>query len=119
MVIPGREKLFLESLDPKYWNVLEVEGKTVGDVYLNDRENPEYYDYTTEDITKKCLNGLNEYYVSNVESYLVIYEDNEFSYTWKMIIESREVLKELLSFFGKILMSIQPDDTSDNDDIPF
>ncbi|MBD2571129.1 hypothetical protein [Anabaena lutea] len=65
LVIPSKENLFLSSLEPKYWNILEVEGKTVGDVYLNDQNNPEFYDNKTEDTTQKCLNGFNKYDLSN------------------------------------------------------
>ncbi|MBD2388612.1 hypothetical protein [Cylindrospermum sp. FACHB-282] len=98
---------------------IEVEGKTIGDVYLNDQENPEYYDSITQDTTNKCLDGFNKNSLSNSESYLVIYENKENNYTWNMWIDSKEVLKEFLRFFGKVLMNIQPDETSDNDDIPF
>ncbi|MBD2292444.1 hypothetical protein H6G06_02840 [Anabaena sphaerica FACHB-251] len=121
LVIPGKENLFLHSLKPKYWNILEIEGKTIGDVYLNDQENPEYYDNTTQETTKKCLEGFNKSDLSDSESYLNINENKEFNfnYTWQMVINSRAVLKDFLIYFGKILMNIQSGDTSDIDDIPF
>ncbi|MBD2694896.1 hypothetical protein [Anabaena catenula] len=121
LIIPRREKLFLAALDPKYWNIFEVEAKTVGDVYLNDKENPEYYDQTTGKITQKCLDGFSKQKLSDRESYLVIHENQEFNfnYTWKMLINSKEVLKDFLAYFGKILMEIQWDETSDNDDENF
>jgi hypothetical protein len=120
LVIPGKENLFLSSLNPKYWNILEVEGKTVGDVYLNDKENPEYYDHTTKETTQKCVEGFNEYDLSNTESYIVINENQEFSfnYTWQMFIQSSEVLKDFIVYFGDKLMKIQSGETSD-DEIPF
>jgi DNA-binding CsgD family transcriptional regulator len=121
LIIPRREKLFLAALDPKYWNIFEVEAKTVGDVYLNDKENPEYYDQTTGKITQKCLDGFSKQKLSDRESYLVIHENQEFNfnYTWKMLINSKEVLKDFLVYFGKILMEIQWYETSDNDDENF
>lgn len=117
LVIPGKENLFLSSLQPKYWNILEVEGKTVGDVYLNDKENPEYYDHTTQETTKKCVEGFNEYDLSNTESYIVINENQEFSfkYTWQMFIKSREVLQDFIVYFGDKLMKIQSGETSDDE----
>ncbi len=101
-------------------NILEVEGKTVGDVYLNDKENPEYYDHTTKETTQKCVEGFNEYDLSNTESYIVINENQEFSfnYTWQMFIQSSEVLKDFIVYFGDKLMKIQSGETSD-DEIPF
>jgi hypothetical protein len=106
LVIPGKEEIFLNSLQPKYWNILEVEGKTIGDVYLNDRLNPEYYDYTREDTTKKCLDGFNKNCLSDRESYLVIYENKEFNNTLSISISSVKNLKNFIGFFGQILMNI-------------
>jgi hypothetical protein len=105
LIIPGRESLFLDSLNPKYWNLLEVEGKTVGTFYLNERENPEVYNPMTDEVTQSCLDGFSRYSLSDWESYLVIREDEKFTYTWQVFIDSKQVLQEFIGYFGNILMN--------------
>ncbi|MCC5641802.1 helix-turn-helix transcriptional regulator [Nostoc sp. CHAB 5824] len=119
LVVPGKENLFLDSLNPKYWNILEIERKTVGIFYLNERQNPEMYDHITEDLSTICLDGFNEYNLSDSKSYLCIWEDKEFDYTWQMFIDSREVLQEIIRYFGRILLDMDWNKVSDDTDIPF
>ncbi|MEH2456821.1 helix-turn-helix domain-containing protein [Nostoc sp.] len=119
LVLPGKENLFFDSLNPKYWNILEIERKTVGNFYLNGRQNPETYEHITGGLTTICLDGFSEYDLSDSESYLCIWEDKEFDYTWQIFIDSREVLQEFIMYFGKILLNIELYDISDNIDIPF
>lgn len=119
LVLPSKENLFLDSLNPKYWNTLEVERKTSGDFYLNDQQKPEYYDHNKDELTTICLNGFSEYNVSDSKTYLCIREDKEFDYTWQMFINSREILQEFITYFGKILLNMELYDMSDDINVPF
>lgn len=120
LIIPGRERLFLDSLKPKYWNLLEVEGKTVGTFYLNERENPEVYNFMTNEVTENCLDAFDPYGLSDWRTYLVINEDEQFSYTWQVFIDSKQVLQEFLGYFGNILMDKEYCKVLyKGDDIPF
>ncbi|MDZ7966566.1 MAG: helix-turn-helix transcriptional regulator [Nostoc sp. DedSLP03] len=119
LVLPGKENLFLDSLNHKYWNILEIERKTVGDFYLNSQQNPEFYDPNTNELTTICLDGFREYDLSDGESYLCISEDKQFDYTWETFIYSREVLQEFIIYFGKILLNRNWYNISDDIDIPF
>ncbi|MHC5718025.1 MAG: helix-turn-helix domain-containing protein [Nostoc sp.] len=119
LVLPGKENLFLDSLNPKYWNTLEIERKTVGIFYLNDQQNPEFYDRKTDELTTMCLAGFNEYDLSDSQSYLYISEDQQFDYTWQIFINSRERLQEFITYFGKILLNLELYDISDDINIPF
>ncbi|MEH2355931.1 helix-turn-helix domain-containing protein [Nostoc sp.] len=119
LVLPGQENLFFDSLNPKYWNILEIERKTVGNFYLNSKQNPEFYDYNTDEVTTICLNEFSEYNLSDSQTYLCIWEDKQFDYTWETFIDSREVLQEFIRYFGKILLDMEWYDMSDDVDIPF
>ncbi|MDZ8187507.1 MAG: helix-turn-helix transcriptional regulator [Nostoc sp. ChiSLP02] len=119
LVLPGKENLFLDSLHPKYWNILEIERKTLGDFYLNGQENPERYDEMTNEFSTRCLEEFNEFNLSDPQSYLCIWEDKKFDYTWVMFIDSREVLQEVIRYFGKILLDIDWDNIYDDTNIPF
>lgn len=119
LVLPGKENLFLDSLNPKYWNTLEIERKTVGIFYLNDQQNAEFYDRKTNELTTTCLAGFNEYDLSDSQSYLYISEDQQFDYTWQIFINSREKLQEFITYFGKILLNLELYDISDDINIPF
>lgn len=119
LVLPGKENLFLDSLNPKYWNTLEIERKTSGDFYLNDQQKTEYYDHNKDELTTIFLDGFSEYNVSDSKTYLCIREDKEFDYTWQMFIDSREVLQEFITYFGKILLNLDLYDISDDINIPF
>lgn len=119
LVLPGKENLFLDSLNPKYWNTLEIERKTLGDIYLNEQQKPEFYDHNKDELTRICFDGFSEYNVSDSKTYLCIRENNEFDYTWEMFIDSREILQELITYFGRILLDMDWYDISDDTDIPF
>ncbi|MDZ8033559.1 MAG: helix-turn-helix transcriptional regulator [Nostoc sp. DedQUE08] len=119
LVLPGKADLFLDSLNPKYWNILEIERKTIGNYYLSERPNLEMYDHITNDLSTICLDGFSEYNLSDSKSYLCIWEDKEFDYTWQMFIDSREVLEEIIRYFGRILLDMDWNQVSDDIDIPF
>jgi hypothetical protein len=119
LVLPGKEDLFLDSLHPKYWNILEIERRTVGNFFLNGQQNPERYDEITKNFSTVCLDEFSEYDLSDRESYLCISEDKQFDYTWETFIYSREILQEFIRYFGKILLDMEWYDISDDIDIPF
>ncbi len=119
LVLPGQENSFLDSLNPKYWNILEIERKTVGNFYLNEQQNPEFYNDNTGKLTTICLDGFSGYDLSDRKTYLCIREDKQFDYTWEMFIDSREVLQEFIRYFGKILLDMELYNVSDDINLPF
>ena len=109
-MLPLKKDIFLDSLHPNYWNILEVECKTIGSFYLNEFEK-ENYKYDEEDYayywvySSIALQEFNPNTLSDdSNSYLVIGEDKRFSYTWQICIRSSEVLQEFIDYFGKILV---------------
>jgi hypothetical protein len=118
LVLPLKKDIFLDSLHPNYWNILEVERKTIGSFYLNEivniyNEDDEYFvDYYASDSIS--LKEFNPNTLSDSNSYLLVGEDRLFSYTWQICISSSEILQEFIGYFGgKILV---PDE---DDGIPF
>jgi hypothetical protein len=108
LVLPFKRDIFLDSLHPNYWNVLEVEGKTVGTFFLNEVEKVFYNDF---DYYNACSSiPLEEFHpntLSDSDSYLVLNEDKRFPYTWQVCISSSEVLREFIAYFGKVLIENQ------------
>ncbi len=118
LVLPLKKDIFLDSLHPNYWNILEVERKTIGNFYLNEivniyNEDDEYFvDYYASDSIS--LKEFNPNTLSDSNSYLLVGEDRLFSHTWQICISSSEILQEFIGYFGgKILV---PDE---DDGIPF
>lgn len=111
LVLPLKRDIFLDSLHPNYWNILEVERKTIGSFYLNEFEKKIYkYEDDDEDYvyyrvySSISLQEFNPDTLSDSNSYLIIREDKLFPYTWQMCISSSEVLQEFIDHFGKILI---------------
>jgi hypothetical protein len=110
LVLPLKRDIFLDSLHPNYWNILEVERKTIGSFYLNEFEK-KFYEDDEEDYayyqvySSIALQEFNSNTLSDdSNSYLVIGEDKRFYYTWQICISSSEVLQEFIDYFGKILV---------------
>ncbi len=124
LVLPLMSDIFLDSLHPNYWNILEVERKTIGTFYLNEIEKV-YYKYEEEDYAyyRACssiaLQEFNPNTLSDSNSYLVLGEDKRFSYTWQICISESEVLQEFIDHFGEILILDDGIPDADNPDIPF
>jgi hypothetical protein len=128
LVLPLKRDIFLDSLHPHYWKILEVERKTIGTFYLNEFEKIYYEEYEDFDYYNACYNmclqEFNPNNLSDSDSYLILGEDKLFSYTWQICISSHEVLQEFIDHFGKILI-LDADrpyldaDRPDLDDIPF
>ncbi|MEH1937142.1 MAG: helix-turn-helix transcriptional regulator [Nostoc sp.] len=121
-VLPSKKEIFLESLHLNYWQILQVEGKTVGDCCINTRR---YKKDPPIDIISFAMNGYKEYerrYIavssitleefnpetlSDANAYLVVNSDERFDdkwNMWKVSINLKEVLQDFLSYFGQILM---------------
>ncbi|MBD2084322.1 hypothetical protein NDA03_09420 [Trichocoleus sp. Lan] len=104
-ILPSKKAIFLQSLDYYYWNLLKVEGKTMGIFYLDklvvDDDNSELV------IPQIPLEKFNPETLSSRDTYLVLNEDNLFPNTWQVCISSREVLREFIDHFGKILIESQ------------
>lgn len=120
LVLPLKKDIFLDSLHPNYWNILEVERKTIGTCFLNeivkfcDEVDGEVYCYGSNSI---FLQEFNPNTISDSNSYLIVGEDERFSYTWQICISSSEILQEFIENFGKIVFL--DDGTPDADDVPF
>src|SRR4028119_1037647 len=107
LVLPSKKDIFLDSLHPNYWNILEVERKTIGTYSLNEivksysEVDGEVYFCGSDSIS---LNEFNPNTLSDSNSYLILEEDQRFSYTWKICFQSSEVLQEVIEHFGKIII---------------
>jgi hypothetical protein len=124
LVLPLKRDIFLDSLHPHYWNILEVERKTIGTFYLNEFEKIYYEEYEDFDYynacSSICLQEFNPNNLSDSNSYLLVLgEDELFSYTWQICISSHEVLQEFIDHFGEILILDADRPYRDLDDIPF
>ena len=124
LVLPLKRDIFLDSLHPNYWDILEVERKTIGSFYLNKFEEKCYEDeggdYTYYRVYSSiALEEFDPNTLSDSDSYLVLREDELFSYTWQTCISSSEVLQEFIDHLGKILIPDGNEPYLDLDDIPF
>ncbi len=124
LVLPLKRDIFLDSLHPNYWDILEVEHKTIGSFYLNKFEKKihegKVEDYTYYQVYSSiALQEFNPNTLSDSDSYLVLREDELFSYTWQTCIRSSEVLQEFIDHLGKILIPDGNEPYLDLDDIPF
>jgi hypothetical protein len=127
-VLPSRKELFINNLSPQYWDLIEntynnvvspqdwelIEGEAKeerkGFIFLNQYE----YKYPLpEDSYEPSVKPNSEVIsqkefdintISSEDSYLIFEEDKQFPYAWKTFISSREVLKDFIEYFGKILM---------------
>ena len=107
-VLPTQQDIFLDSLHRNYWNLLEIERKTVGTIYLNEIERDEW-GYSV--LPSVILDEFNPNTLSNSDSYLVVLdEDKLFPYTYQVCISSSTVLQEFFSYFGQILLNTFVDD---------
>lgn len=102
-VLPSKKDIFLESLNPIYWSLLE--GETVGNFYLNDFRDDGYGCGPV--IDRIPLDECRPETLSDNDTYLILSEDKLFPYTWQLTISSKEVLEEFISHFAKILMENQ------------
>lgn len=105
-VLPSKKAVFLKSLDPKYWSLLE-EDKTVGPFYLNKYRSDGWSNSVVPDSEIIPRNEFRVDTISDSDSYLVFSEDKLFPYTWQVSINSSEVLEEFIDYFAKILMENQ------------
>lgn len=106
LVLPSKKDVFLELLHPNYWNLLEVEGHTIGTFYLNEVETWLYGDDHYDKVLPSII--LDEFCpenLSNSDTYLILNENKLFPYTWQMCIRSSEVLQEVIIYFGKLLIN--------------
>jgi hypothetical protein len=125
LVLPSKRDAFLESLHPNYWNILEVERKTIGTFYLNDirkacdKTDVDFFDYyyVSSSISLQEFNP--DTLSDDRSSYLVLGEDKRFSYTWQICISSSEDLQEFIDYVGKILIPDGNNPYLALDDIPF
>jgi hypothetical protein len=106
-VNPSKKDIFLESLPPEYWDLLQSEEITVGEIPLNQCSLLDMPDESYSIIPNSEIIPRNEFRIevlSNNQSYLILQEDKLFPYTWQTCISSKEVLEEFISYFAKILM---------------
>lgn len=101
-VLPSKKDIFLESLHPNYWILLQAPGITVGDCCLNKWEKigNKYYNV----ISSIALEEFHLVTFSDRQSYLIFSDDERFDDSCKVSITSREILEEFLNYFGRILM---------------
>lgn len=106
-VLPSKKDIFLRKLHPTYWNLLQAEDKTEGDIYLNRCWNSGWGSSIIPDSEIIPRNEFRVYALSDSDSYLVLNEDKLFPYTWQASITSSEALEEFIDYFAKILMENQ------------
>lgn len=106
LVLPTKKDIFLDSLHPNYWNLLEIERKTVGTFYLNELEtiDSEFGIYWRL-LPSLILNEFEPYFLSDSNSYLILDEDKRFAQNYQLGISSSTVLQEFLTYFGQILLN--------------
>ncbi len=107
LVLPTKKDIFLDSLHPNYWNLLEIERKTVGTFFLNELERIDDY---CSPLPSIILNEFTPYFLSDSDSYLILDEDKRFSKNYQACISSSTVLQEFFSYFGQILLNTFVDD---------
>jgi hypothetical protein len=107
-VIPSKKDVFLESLLPQYWNILQSEEKIVGRVRFNEYTDDGYgCGSVIPDTEIIPRHEVHLEALSDTNSYLILGEDRLFPYTWQASISSSEILKEFVGYFAKILMEQQ------------
>jgi len=108
-VLPSKKDIFLDLIAPQYWDILQVEGKTVGEIELNKYATvmPGLFYCVIPNSEIIPRNEVRIEALSDNSSYLILTEDKLFPYTWQVCISSREVLEEFLSYFAKILIENQ------------
>lgn len=95
-VIPSKEDIFLQSIKDKYQAVFR--GDTRGEFRLY------YYDEISEQMIYEKPENFNIEDFADRESYLILTEDKLFPYAWQVSISSKEVLREFITIFTKIIM---------------
>ncbi|MEH2024262.1 hypothetical protein [Nostoc sp.] len=104
-ILPSKKEIFLASLFPQYWDILQHEEKTLGEIALNkctyDQYEPSFIIPDSEIIPR---NSFRIEDLSENSSYLILSEDRLFPYMWQVCITSNEVLEEFIGYFAKILM---------------
>ncbi|MBD1904451.1 hypothetical protein NDI37_00465 [Funiculus sociatus GB2-A5] len=107
-VLPSKKDIFLNSLPVEYWDVMQVQEKTIGTVSLNRCEMVDegLYGFCTVIPDSEIIprDEVRIEAVSDNSSYLMLSEDKLFPYTWQASITSSEVLIEFIGYFAKILM---------------
>jgi hypothetical protein len=105
-ILPSKKDIFLESLHPNYWSLLQVEGKTVGNCYLNKRgsDGSLYGEFIIPGIP---LEEFSPDTLSDTDTYLVLSEDKLFPYTWQAYLSLSEVLEEFLCHIAKKIIENQ------------
>ena len=106
-VLPSKKNVFLDSLPPQYWELIQAEEKTVGEVFLNQAESDGYNSFVVPDSQVIPRNEFRIEAISDNSSYLILREDKLFPYTRQVSINSSEVLEEFIVHFAKILMEQQ------------
>ena len=107
-ILPSKKDNFLNSLNEKFWYILEefeigVESEIKGNFYLNSYEG-DGWGYGTV-FSSQLLDEFKSDNLSNdPQSYLIVDFDKLFPYSLQVSISSSEVLKEFLSHFAKIIM---------------
>jgi hypothetical protein len=115
LVLPTKKDIFLDSLLPNYWNVLEIVRQTVGTFYLNQVEEIPYkrhslYKFSSKPLPRIILDEFNPNTLSRSDSYLILDEDKRFSKNYQVYISSSTILQEFLTYFGQILFNTFVDD---------
>lgn len=106
-VLPSKKNLFINSLTPFYWNLLQTLEKTAGTVSLNEYRGDEWGSAVIPNSEIIPRNEFRLEALSDNSSYLILNEDKLFPYTLQASISSSEVLEELIGHFGRILMEQQ------------
>jgi len=107
-VLPSKQSLFLSSLQPEYWNLLQVEDKVHGDFYLNEKIKiyEEDFGVVDEIVERIPIDGFNASNLSAPNTYLVLNEDKLFPYAWQALLTSSESMSETLTCFAHFLMEM-------------
>lgn len=107
-VLPSKKDIFLDSLSPEYWDVLQAQEKTAGQVSLNKCINIDNYTYGVCSVVSNSeIIPRSEFRIESISdnsSYMILSEDKLFPYTWQSSISSSEVLEEFITYFAKALM---------------
>ena len=104
-IIPSKEDIFLASMQTHYPTLLD--GEITGSFTLNQRAIRFYHNCIDIDDSIDFIESPKEFEVNSLGShncYLVINEDKLFPDTLQVCISSREILEELIRYFGEILM---------------
>ncbi|MBE9224662.1 hypothetical protein IQ264_04150 [Phormidium sp. LEGE 05292] len=98
-IIPSKEDVFLQSIQDQYPSVFE--GDTTGVFKL-------YYDnYFSGEISSLKPKDFSIEKFAASQTYLILTEDKLFPYVWQVSISSKEVLREFITSFARILMEQQ------------